>query len=65
MAKKEVQTLDYTLVLMQTIFDLIFTGLLGMTDYVLDLWTVFIYFCFYSGFTLDSEYALYNLQDII
>ena len=43
---------------MQTISDLLFTGVLGLTDYIFDLWSVFVYFCSYSGFTLYWEYNL-------
>ena len=52
-ANSKLHSLEYCLVVMQTVFDLTFTGILGLTDYMLDLWSVFIYFCTYSGFNFD------------
>ena len=55
MAKKELQNLEYCLVVMQTIVDLIFTGVLGLVYYFLDVWSAFVYFCMFSGLNFDWE----------
>ena len=54
---KDLQNLDYFLVALQSISDLVFTGILGCIDYFLDVWSVFIYFCSYAGFTPYDDYT--------
>ena len=47
----KLHTLDYFLVAMQSVCDLIFTGVLGCIDYFLEVWSVFTHFCSFAGFT--------------
>ena len=47
----KLHSLDYFLVTAQSFSDLIFTGFLGCVDYFMDVWSAFIYFCSYAGFT--------------
>ena len=52
---RKLHKLEYCLVVMQTVFDLLFTGILGLTDYLLDVWSALIYFCTYSGFNFNWD----------
>ncbi|XP_075255216.1 uncharacterized protein LOC142347937 [Convolutriloba macropyga] len=55
---KELQCLDYFLVTLQSVMDLIFTGLFGLIDYLLDLWASFIYYCNFAGFHEVGKHKL-------
>ena len=48
--KKELHELDFFLVTYQSGMDLVFTGVLGIIDYFLDIWFSLFNFCHYAGF---------------
>ena len=51
---EQLKSLDFFLVTLQSFSDLVFTGILGLIDYLLDLWAAFIYICSYGTFYDDK-----------
>ncbi|XP_075264826.1 uncharacterized protein LOC142356978, partial [Convolutriloba macropyga] len=49
-SKKELQSLDYFLVTYQSGIDFIFTGFVGLGDYLISIWYSLFTFCLYGGF---------------
>ena len=55
---KELQTLDYFLVTLQSITDLLFTGILGSINYFMDIWASLIYLCSFTTFVLKPKHFI-------
>ena len=49
---------DYFLITMQSVFDLIFSGVLILIRYLMEMWEIVLAFCYSGGFFRDYKHEL-------
>ena len=57
-AVEDLHSWDYFLITMQSVFDLIFSGVLILIRYLMKMWEMVLAFCYSGGFVRDYKHEL-------